>query len=969
MNKLFFIFLLGLLTITYSVDINTCTNISHPGYYRLVSDISTSGASCIEINTSNISFDLNGYSVSCDGGDGIDIMPSGWDPLTNITIFNGDITHSDIDLYISHSNITIENVTMTDGSNVGLFLDSLSENEANLSNVSIKNSWTALYISSVYSTNISVSGLNILNSTYTGVAVESPSNSLIEISSFEINETLLGINISDQSETFINLSDGYIKNSSYAGILDSESFSSNISIFNTTMQECHIGILINESDGMNYTVNKSSINSVEEGLFVDNLYEVNWIRVDFSSFNGNKGFNINTEDGSSWDALYLIFNELNITSATTGLVMHGNSNISLNLSHGKLEGDSMVFYSQAGNINYIVKNASFKGNEKVIYLPYPIHIQSGVFYPDFSKIEFYNVSVNGKPAIFTSDESSIPSNFGFDNFVNADNYGYIGLIDMRSVYVRGNLPEDVDRGLLLWNVSNGLIEVNASTYPLESILIVDSSNITITDSNITNITVYDYTYNLVVNRSYLNGYGSLFFMKGGQFENISIKNNHIVGANTALLENTTRGIYFYSLKLNNVSVFNNTIEHVGVGTRVLILNEVRAVKIFNNTILNTNVAIWSLMVSPLGLIAPNEINFISGNHISNSTVGIRAMDDNNNWLLGASFPFIQITNNTISDVVSAFQIIDGGNCYITNSNISNSSICIDLGRTRFWDDVINSYVFSSPAFNIYMRNITCFDTGDYCVQYNGSNYLRNLNIANITCSNGKTAINLTRISGLTVENSTFEGFENGLIISETWWKSGELTNGKGIRFVNTVMEVAKFAFNVTDIYTDELVSPDNGSIYIHNVSVSNPAGSLTPFTVFDFISFDNGVINFTIAPSSFSETPSANLTSFGDKRLLIETLPSGGNITNISFYWNDTESSSINESSIELWRYHSDVWEQPGSAQSLDTVNNVITAYNVTNGSIYGLYASGSGAVAGPPPEPKGTKPTELSVEVICNEG
>ncbi len=679
---------------------------------------------------------------------------------------------------------------------------------------------------------------------------------------------------------------------------------------------------------------------------------------------------INTNENNGSAAFNRKFNTLYFTRCVVSKKEVMGCAIYTSNRRGKTWTEPAVLPIAADSIR--VGHPAVSRNEKVIYLPYPTHTQFDVLYPDFSKIEFYNVSVNGKPAIFTSDESSIPSNFGFDNFVNADNYGYIGLINMRSVYVRGDLPEDVDRGLLLWNVSNGLIEVNASMYPLETILIVNSSNITIASSNISNITVYNSTHNLVVNNSYIRGYNALLFMRGEKFENITISNNHIVGMDNALLENTTRGIHFDSSELENVSAFNNTIEHVGVGIKVFAPDEVRAVKILNNTVFDTKIGIWSQMGSPPALVTPDEISFISGNNISNSTVGIRAMDYNNGWAFGGGFPYIQITNNTILDVVSGFQIIEGNDYYIVNSDVLSSFVCFDLGETEFWDDIINDYVVSFPPAGIYVRNVTCSDVSGDCVKYNGSgwsNYVYDLDISNVSCSNGRTAVNLTQISHLTVENSTFEGFENGLRISESWFDSSEGGGEGSIRFVNSIMEITGFAFNVTDIYLEQFYSEDNGSIYIHNVSVSNPAGSLTPFTVFDFISFDNGVINFTIAPSSFSETPSANLTSFGDKRLLIETLPSGGNITNISFYWNDTESSSINESSIELWRYHSDVWEQPGSAQSLDTVNNVITAYNVTNGSVYGLYASGSGAVAGPPPEPKGTKPTELSVEVICNEG
>ncbi len=69
--------------------------IEQPGSYRLTSNlIIQGGMNAIEITTSNVTLDLNGFSIMGEGagGPGSGIVATGSGPLTNITIVNGSVS-------------------------------------------------------------------------------------------------------------------------------------------------------------------------------------------------------------------------------------------------------------------------------------------------------------------------------------------------------------------------------------------------------------------------------------------------------------------------------------------------------------------------------------------------------------------------------------------------------------------------------------------------------------------------------------------------------------------------------------------------------------------------------------------------------------------------------------------------------------------------------------------------------------
>jgi len=96
----------------FTPNITSCTSITQPGDYRLVSDISFSDGACIQIQSSNVTLDCSGHYIS---GDGVAISIS-QNYLSNITIKNCVIYNAStgIEAWGGTSNLHILNSTFYD---------------------------------------------------------------------------------------------------------------------------------------------------------------------------------------------------------------------------------------------------------------------------------------------------------------------------------------------------------------------------------------------------------------------------------------------------------------------------------------------------------------------------------------------------------------------------------------------------------------------------------------------------------------------------------------------------------------------------------------------------------------------------------------------------------------------------------------------------------------------------------------
>ena len=104
--------------------ISSAFNITNPGSYYLTTNLAVSYGSAIGISTSDVTLDLNGFTISCDpsappglGGGGFGVFIGGLSSippsLHDITIVNGHITGSFPNAGITHSCYSLTNVLVS----------------------------------------------------------------------------------------------------------------------------------------------------------------------------------------------------------------------------------------------------------------------------------------------------------------------------------------------------------------------------------------------------------------------------------------------------------------------------------------------------------------------------------------------------------------------------------------------------------------------------------------------------------------------------------------------------------------------------------------------------------------------------------------------------------------------------------------------------------------------------------------
>ncbi|MEM2176246.1 MAG: right-handed parallel beta-helix repeat-containing protein [Archaeoglobaceae archaeon] len=168
-----------------AVDVDKCTEITQPGYYRLVNDISgiLSGKNyCIGIFANDVVLDGQEFSISGRGsGYGIYISAS------NVTIKNVIFFRYFCGIYISSSsNNTIENNTISNGrygniNSCGIYLQSSTNNVIKSNTISENGDGIELSSSS----NNVIENNTISNNNYYGIVLHySSNNNTIKNNSF-----------------------------------------------------------------------------------------------------------------------------------------------------------------------------------------------------------------------------------------------------------------------------------------------------------------------------------------------------------------------------------------------------------------------------------------------------------------------------------------------------------------------------------------------------------------------------------------------------------------------------------------------------------------------------------------------------------------------------------------------------------------------------------------------------------------
>jgi parallel beta-helix repeat protein len=323
--------------------------------------------------------------------------------------------------------------------------------------------------------------------------------------------------------------------------------------------------------------------------------------------------------------------------------------------------------------------------------------------------------INGKPLLYYKDSNNI----------NLDGIpvGQVILANCTDIDVRRLQINNTENGIEVAYTTNIIIaNNNISSNDRYGILLIESSNSTITDNNVTNNEwgiVLDKSNNNIVTKNNVlwnNHYGSSCGINVG----LSSNNNIIVDN---YVSNNYIGIGLTGSSSNN-TVINNNISNndCGIG---LVFSPSENVIEWNTISSNNEYGIY--------FSSSANNNLIRNNNISNGDYGIYVQSSNSNI----------ITDNVISNNNNGCFLQESSNNIITHNNISNNGNGI--------------YLLYSFDNNVVMSNTIVLNSNDGIMIY----YSSNNNITGNYISDNYKGVNISQsssdnlVGGNTVSNNDY----------------------------------------------------------------------------------------------------------------------------------------------------------------------------------------------------------------------
>lgn len=682
-----------------------------------------SGTACIVINSSNVVFDCNGYTITNNGTatDTIGVLVNG--SVTNVTVKNCGISQYNYSIYVYQSdnssvlNNTVHESGQLQASNDGMVVDG--------------------------GVNVTVVG-NTAYQNYMGITLANTNSSTVENNTAYSNSAY-GLNIAFSSNNTIFGNEVYGNNNT--GIANV--YSSHTNTINANRAHNNpVGISVHQSIGVMLGGNNATANAVGFDIYggsngtslAHNIAANNTATGTQSGFyfdnNSNNNTLVNnTAYNSSGDGFYFYLNSFNSLSNNTaqqngraGFTLDGGNNSSFynnTANNNSMDGFSIYIFSDHNNIT---NNTAYNNT------------RSGFIFTNasFNRVEGNRAHHNvwkGMDFFLGSENNTVANNSAYSNLLDGmyfesgsggntvtDNAAYqntqTGFVFWSSsgCNVSGNRAynNSVDGFSLYINSSNNYTDNSASNNSQHGFIFTQSDGNNVTGNNATG-NIYDGFYlsfsdsnNFTLNRGESNGHADPIYAYNGFTTSLSAGNTF---TNDTARNNSDLGFYIYN---SSNTVVNFTAYENGIGGFFITFssgNNITASHIYDNA-----AYAFYLNASPSNGIygASSRNNTNGGFYIARSPNTTIA---NSNSTNGGYYGFLAADSagTNISNCLSANNAWYG--YYFSNS--TNSTITYSNATN---DSIFGYLIENSPNMTLAYSNASYNDYGLYLYNSSQSNY-------------------------------------------------------------------------------------------------------------------------------------------------------------------------------------------------------------------------------------------------------
>jgi parallel beta-helix repeat protein len=380
--------------------------------------------------------------------------------------------------------------------------------------------------------------------------------------------------------------------------------------------------------------------------------------------------------------------------------------------------------------------------------------------------------------------------------------------------------------------------------------------------------------------------------------------------------------------------------------------------IINNVITDSTLAgIIAATASDYTIIRNNTVDTSGSRGI---VIGSPHVDVINNTVFGCTnegiytsvntADFINISDNTVYGNGYGMWIYNNAdNCTVDNNTVhsntfdgirvstSDNNITNNIAYNHSNTNGAGFHANGSGTGNLYENNIAYGNDMGFRIRSDSSSYVNNTARDN-TGTNGY---------GFSIES---------LADNNNFTDNSAYRNDFGIYLVRATNNsfVDTHLYNNSE-YEAAFRSYSSGTynIYVENMTIDNPQGNYQNYST---VSFNDTPMEVPYNEHRFKWTTNStglpgNLTSVAGRFVNITAYQGSPSLEELVFHWTDNDTSTLNESDLELWRYNG-TWNNLTAVATLDTDANTFTLTNHSIGSTYailapeirGLYISTSGA-------------------------